>query len=252
MGSSGSGPWGAAGERREIGRPIAADGQLPGARYGAATARLRRAVAAVRSAAMDFRVLGTIEVAGPLARPVAARREGARDPRAAAARRRAAPCRPTRCSRRAGTACRATPRRARCAVRVANLRAFLEPGPRPRRAVLAARPRRPGLPARDRARPGRRAPLRAQRARGGRARARRRAGGCSTAALALWRGTPFGDLADAELAQPEVRRLEDLRSQAEEARARALVELGRPLEAVAELRRLVGGRPAARGARRAR
>ena len=31
-------------------------------------------------------------------------------------------------------------------------------------------------------------------------------------ALALWRGTPFGDLADAELARAEIRRLEDLRT----------------------------------------
>ena len=40
-----------------------------------------------------------------------------------------------------------------------------------------------------------------------------------------------------------MRRLEDLRSQAEEARARALVQLGRPLEAVGELRRLVDSDP---------
>jgi DNA-binding SARP family transcriptional activator len=62
-------------------------------------------------------------------------------------------------------------------------------------------------------------------------------------ALALWRGTPYGDLADAEFARAEVRRLEDLRSQAEEARAGALVELGRPLEAIAELRRLAAADP---------
>ena len=58
-------------------------------------------------------------------------------------------------------------------------------------------------------------------------------------ALALWRGRPFADLAGADFAEPEIRRLEDLRSQAEEGRARALVELGRPQEAVPVLRRLV-------------
>jgi DNA-binding SARP family transcriptional activator len=63
------------------------------------------------------------------------------------------------------------------------------------------------------------------------------------AALALWRGTPFGDLADAEWAVAEIRRLEDLKVQAEAARARALVELGRPLEAVPELRRLMAADP---------
>ena len=49
--------------------------------------------------------------------------------------------------------------------------------------------------------------------------------------------------AGAEFAEAEIRRLEDLRSQAEEGRARALVELGRPLEAVPELRRLVAADP---------
>src|SRR5918998_1176896 len=62
-------------------------------------------------------------------------------------------------------------------------------------------------------------------------------------ALALWRGDPFGDLADADWAQPEIRRLEDLRQQAEEGRARALVALGRPLEAVPLLRRLIADDP---------
>ena len=67
--------------------------------------------------------------------------------------------------------------------------------------------------------------------------------GVLDSALGLWRGTPFGELADAEFARSEVRRLEELRSQAEEARARALVELGRPVEAVAELRRLAAADP---------
>ena len=40
-----------------------------------------------------------------------------------------------------------------------------------------------------------------------------------------------------------MRRLEDLRAQAEEERARALVALGRPLEAVPELRRLIAADP---------
>ena len=66
-------------------------------------------------------------------------------------------------------------------------------------------------------------------------------------ALALWRGPPFGELADAEFARAEIRRLEDLRSQAEEARARALVELGRA--ARGGRRAAAPGRPRTRCAR---
>jgi DNA-binding SARP family transcriptional activator len=62
-------------------------------------------------------------------------------------------------------------------------------------------------------------------------------------ALALWRGAPFGDLAYAEFAQAEIRRLEELRVRAAEGRARALVELGRHDEALPELQRLAAAEP---------
>ena len=62
-------------------------------------------------------------------------------------------------------------------------------------------------------------------------------------ALSLWRGAPFGDLAYAEFAQAEIRRLEELRVRAAEGRARALVELGRHEEALPELQRLAAAEP---------
>ena len=60
------------------------------------------------------------------------------------------------------------------------------------------------------------------------------------AALVLWRGRPYEGL---EFAQAEIRRLDDLRTEAEEGRARALIELGRAEEAVPGLRGLVGEQP---------
>jgi predicted ATPase/DNA-binding SARP family transcriptional activator len=63
------------------------------------------------------------------------------------------------------------------------------------------------------------------------------------AALGLWRGTPFGELAGAEIAQAEVRRLEELHRRAREGRARALLEAGRAADAVAELERLAAEDP---------
>ena len=62
-------------------------------------------------------------------------------------------------------------------------------------------------------------------------------------ALALWRGTPFAELAGVDLAQAEIRRLDELRRRAQADRARALVELGRPAEAVGELERLAAEDP---------
>jgi DNA-binding SARP family transcriptional activator len=62
-------------------------------------------------------------------------------------------------------------------------------------------------------------------------------------ALALWRGAPYADLALAEFAQEEIRRLEELRRGALEGRARALVALGRAGEAVTDLQRLVAEDP---------
>lgn len=63
------------------------------------------------------------------------------------------------------------------------------------------------------------------------------------AALALWRGAPFAEVAFADFAQAEIRRLEELRAQAREGRARALVERGREDEALPELTRLVEQEP---------
>jgi predicted ATPase/DNA-binding SARP family transcriptional activator len=63
------------------------------------------------------------------------------------------------------------------------------------------------------------------------------------AALARWRGRPFGDLADEAFLRAETRRLEDLHAAARELRADALVRGGRADEAVAELRALVGDEP---------
>jgi predicted ATPase/DNA-binding SARP family transcriptional activator len=62
-------------------------------------------------------------------------------------------------------------------------------------------------------------------------------------ALALWRGAPFGDVAYADFAQVEIRRLEALRARAAEGRLRALVELGRHEEALPGLRRLTADDP---------
>jgi predicted ATPase/DNA-binding SARP family transcriptional activator len=62
-------------------------------------------------------------------------------------------------------------------------------------------------------------------------------------ALALWRGGPFEELAHADLAQAEIRRLEELHRQAQEGRARALVELGRVDQALPLLERLAAEDP---------
>ena len=62
-------------------------------------------------------------------------------------------------------------------------------------------------------------------------------------ALSLWRGTPFAELAGVDLAQAEIRRLDELRRRAQADRARALVELGRPAEAAGELERLAAEDP---------
>jgi DNA-binding SARP family transcriptional activator len=62
-------------------------------------------------------------------------------------------------------------------------------------------------------------------------------------ALELWRGAPFADFTYADFAQGEIAALDELRRQAVERRAAALVELGRAEDAVPELRRLLGGDP---------
>src|SRR5215212_10100090 len=190
---------------------------------------------------MDFRVLGTIEVDGPSPGPSP---PGAKE-RAILARLLLDAGRtvPADALLEAGWPGVTRDAAARSlAVRVANLRAFLEPG-RDRGAPSSLLVREgPGY--RLAVAPGQVDAHRFE------ACVRAAAGLAPAAALealdralALWRGTPFGDLADADWAQPEIRRLEDLRSQAEEERARALVALGRPLEAVPVLRRLIAADP---------
>jgi DNA-binding SARP family transcriptional activator len=190
---------------------------------------------------MDFRVLGTIEVGGAAAGPSP---PGAKE-RAILARLLLDPGRTVPADALLEAGWEGVPRAAAArslAVRVANLRAYLEPG-RDRGAPSS-------LLVRDG--PGYRLQVAPEQVDAHRfERCVRAAAGLPAAAalelldggLALWRGPPFGELADAEFARSEVRRLEDLRAQAEEARARALVDLGRPLEAVAELRRLAAADP---------
>jgi len=128
------------------------------------------------------------------------------------------------------------------AVRVANLRAFLEPG-RERGAPSSLLVREgPGY--RLAVEPGQ---VDAQRfeleLRAAATLPPAEAHAALERALGLWRGQAYGDFAGAEFAQAEVRRLEDLRANAQAAHARALVEVGRPLEAIPVLRRLLEEEP---------
>jgi DNA-binding SARP family transcriptional activator/tetratricopeptide (TPR) repeat protein len=190
---------------------------------------------------MEFRVLGTIEVAGP---SPSSSPPGAKE-RAILARLLLDPGRTVPADALLEAAWEGVARDVAArslAVRVANLRSFLEPG-RDRGAPSS-------LLVRDG--PGYRLAIAPEQVdaqrfeRSVHAAASLPPGAALETldgALALWRGTPFGDLAGAEWAQTEIRRLEDLRCLAEEGRARALVELGRPLEAVPVLRRLVSADP---------
>src|SRR4051794_9141854 len=62
-------------------------------------------------------------------------------------------------------------------------------------------------------------------------------------ALGLWRGEPYADVREADWADLEVTRLDELRLSAVEQRARALLDLGRPQAAVADLEALVTTHP---------
>ena len=62
-------------------------------------------------------------------------------------------------------------------------------------------------------------------------------------AIALWRGVPYGDLADREFLRLEVRRLEEIRMEAIEACFQADLELGRHREIVGSLRSAVSEFP---------
>jgi len=62
-------------------------------------------------------------------------------------------------------------------------------------------------------------------------------------ALDLWRGPAYAELADEDFVRPEATRLDELRSWATEARAEALLHLGRPRDAVPLLQRLLATQP---------
>ncbi len=62
-------------------------------------------------------------------------------------------------------------------------------------------------------------------------------------ALALWRGDPYADISDQPFAQPEIRRLEELRLRALEDRLDADLALGRHADVIEELEALVAQQP---------
>ncbi|MDQ0377335.1 BTAD domain-containing putative transcriptional regulator [Amycolatopsis thermophila] len=62
-------------------------------------------------------------------------------------------------------------------------------------------------------------------------------------ALALWRGPAYAEFADQGWARAEITRLDELRRQARERRAEALLDLGRAAEAVPELESHAGAHP---------
>src|SRR4051812_17188843 len=165
---------------------------------------------------MDYRVLGTIEVAGPTA---TSSPPGAKE-RAILARLLLDAGRPVPVDELLEAGWEGVPRDAAArslAVRVANLRSFLEPG-RDRRAPSSLLIR-DGSGYRLAIAPEQVDAYRFERA--VHAAAALPAPAAIAAfdhALALWRGTPFGELAGAEWAQNEIRRLEDLRCRAEEGR----------------------------------
>lgn len=64
-----------------------------------------------------------------------------------------------------------------------------------------------------------------------------------TTALELWRGPAFAEVADAEFAEVEIARLDELRLSAVESRAEALLELGECAALVGELAPLVADHP---------
>ena len=63
------------------------------------------------------------------------------------------------------------------------------------------------------------------------------------AALAFWRGAPYGELRDDDFARGEIARIEELRLELEETRAEALLGLGQARDALPELERLVREHP---------
>src|SRR5215204_3664719 len=190
---------------------------------------------------MDFRVLGGLEVTGEhqVGPP-----PGVKE-RAILARLLVDPGRPVSADALIEAAWGEVPRDSAArslSVRIANLRAFLEPD-RPRGAP-------PLILQRDRS--GYRLAIEpeqvdAQRFEQGVRHAATlpatAAADAYEAALELWHGPPFAELSYAAFAQAEIERLGELRREAVEGRARALIELGRPGDAAPELRRLVAEDP---------
>ena len=190
---------------------------------------------------MDFRVLGGLEVTGERhSGPPSGVKE-----RAILARLLVDPGRPVSQDALIEAAWGEVPREAAArslSVRIANLRAFLEPD-RPKGAP-------PAILQRDRA--GYRLAIEpeqvdAQRfeqsVRHAATLAPAAALDAYDAALELWRGHPFADLSYAAFAQAEIERLNELRRDAIEGRAQALIALGRAGDAAPELRRLVAEDP---------
>ena len=70
-----------------------------------------------------------------------------------------------------------------------------------------------------------------------------RARECLREALSLWRGPPLAEVVFEDFAQPEIRRLEELRVSALESRIDADLQLGRDAELVSELEALVSEEP---------
>src|SRR3954468_17589776 len=190
---------------------------------------------------MEFRVLGALEVVGP---GRSGPPPGAKE-RAVLARLLLDPGRPVAADALLDAGWPDSPREQAArslGVRIANLRSFLEPD------------RAPGAPATVllRTGPGYRLAIDPEQVDSQRARrlvseAAERSPADALAlldeALALWRGAPFADFTYADFAQGEIAALDELRRQAVERRAVALVALGREEDAVPELRRLLGDDP---------
>ena len=184
---------------------------------------------------MDFRVLGALEVVGPRTKGSPA---GAKE-RAVLARLLFDPGRSVTVDALLEAVWPDAPPEAAArslAVRIAKLRTFLEPGrPRGSRPTVLVRKGDGYLLDID---PDQVDAVRFERQLGEAA-----ALSQYDDALSLWRGHPFADVANADFAQAEIRRLEELRRAALVGRARALVALGRAGEGVQDLQRLVAEDP---------
>jgi len=168
---------------------------------------------------MDFRVLGRIEVVGP--NPTSSP-PGAKE-RAILARLLVDAGRTVPADALLDAAWEGVEREAAArslAVRIANLRSFLEPGRE--RGAPSSLLVRDGPGYHLAVAPDQVDALRFERQlRAAAGRSPAAALEAYDAALALWRGPPYAELAGAEFTQNEIRRLEELHSRAEEGRAAA-------------------------------